>query len=511
MTQMVILPFIAAMVTAVASLAVKEKQVRDYVSTTGNLAYSGLAVYLSLEVLGSGPLSYALGGWEAPFGITLLADELSAFMLLMTAVVSLAGNVYSSSFVSDDAKSSGYYVFLNFMLAGMTGAFLTADLFNLFVMFELVLLSSYAIVSIRDNRRQLFTSLKYVVMNLLGSSFMLVAIGGIYGVTGSLNMAAISRRLAQNPSMAGPVLGFSVLLFTVFALKSGLVPFHFWAPHVYSDSPAPASAMMAGISKKVGIYAIIRVFVTVLGSTALGAKTLMPGLEVGAAIGTLLFVMSCATVLLGGVSAINRKTLDRILSYSSIGQVGFITLPIALFLTGAAESALAASLVYTLSHSISKSGLFMASGTIKKAAGTDSIEDLGGVSEADRTLAASFFVLAFSLVGIPPLLGFLGKLSVFRSAVSAGSPGALLVLLIGAVMTLLYFTKSWLSAFFGEVKSFDASEVSGGEKAAIASLAAVAIAAGLAGGEVYSLAQQGADAAADTQGYIDAVLGGETG
>jgi len=410
MTQTVILPFMAALVTAVVSILARKWKYRDHLSLIGSIIYLAAVTVLNSKILTEGSFTYQAGGWPAPFGVTFVADPLSGLMLLITAAVSLAVNLYSWGYIGERGKQAGYYVFFHFMVAGMTGAFTTGDLFNLFVMFEIVLMSSYAMVSYRGTKKSLFTTLKYVVLNIIGSSLMLVAIGGLYSVTGTLNMARMAEILSTGSVNMFPVLGLASILFCVFALKSGLAPFHFWAPPVYSNSPPPAAAMMAGLSKKVGIYAVIRLYLTVFSTAKVpGTAPFYAGRPVNEFISVLMFVTATVTIFLGGISAINRDRINKLLSYSSVGQVGFIFIPMAIAAVSGSQAALSAALVYIVGHALAKPSLFMISGIIKEITGTTDIRSLGGISESSFLISGAFFISAFSLVGVPPLVGFFGK------------------------------------------------------------------------------------------------------
>lgn len=508
MTQLTILPLLLPLVTAVISIIMRKTRFRDYFSLAGSAAYFVLTLFVANRVITSGSITYQAGGWPAPYGITFIVDSLSLFMLLITAVVSLAANIYSWSYIEEKGKESGYYAFFHFMVAGISGAFTTGDIFNLFVMLEIVLMSSYAMVAYTGTKESLFTSLKYVVLNLIGSSLMLVAIGGLYSVTGTLNMADMALILSEESVNTVPVLGLTMMLFSVFAIKSGLVPFHFWAPSVYSNSPPPAAAMMAGISKKVGIYAVIRLYITVFSQASLPQNAILfAGKSLGLFTGYVVLALGILTLIVGGISAVNRRELDKMLSYSSIGQVGFIFIPIAFAMIYSSESALAASLVYILCHSLAKPALFMISGVIERVTGTTSLDELGGLSEESFALSAAYFISAFSLVGIPPLLGFFGKMLVFKSAVVNQSFGILGVLLAGAFASLLYFGKAWLEIFFGEPVEFDYTRFSALQMFAVMILVILIISVGLNFEPVYQLASRAAETAFNTSLYTESVLG----
>ena len=508
MNQLIVLPLIVPLATAVLSILFRKTRFRDYISIAGSIGYLVATGLLASKIFSGGAISYQAGGWPAPYGITLVADHLSILMLLLTATVAFAANLYSWEYINDRGKESGYYAFLHFMITGMSGAFITGDLFNLFVMFELVLMSSYALVAYSGSRESLFISMKYVVLNLIGSSLMLVAIGGLYSVTGTLNMADMSLILSEGSVNMVPVLGLSMILFCVFGIKSGLVPFHFWAPPVYSNSPPPASALMAGISKKVGIYAVIRLYITVFSSATLPETALLfPGEPVNVVTGCLVAIMASTTVLLGGFGAINRKSLDKLLSYSSVGQVGFIYIPISITMITGQLTPLIAALIYVLSHGLAKPALFMISGIIEKISGTSDLEDLGGLSESSFTLSASFFLSAFSLIGIPPLLGFFAKFKVFEAAITSGNIFLLLVLFVGAVTTILYFSRAWLEIFFGDRGEVDISRVSRKEVFSVIILAVLILVLGLNFELVYQLVEQAASSGLNSEAYIETVLG----
>ncbi|MFB6362279.1 MAG: proton-conducting transporter membrane subunit, partial [Halobacteriales archaeon] len=302
MSQLVVAPVLAALITAVLTGLIRRRStLRAGVSLLGSLAYLGTVAALFGAVSTQGRLTYQLSAWPAPFGISLVADGLSAFMLALAAIVGLAGLVYAVQAVEAFAQRIGFHPLYHLMLVGVSGSFLTGDLFNLFVWFEVMLMASYVLVVLYGGPTQTRAALIYVVLNLAGSALMLVAVGGLYAVTGTLNMADIARRLAE-PMAYGinvaPVLGLSSILFAVFALKAGLVPFHFWVPSAYRAAPAPVAAMLAGVVKKVGVYAIIRLYFTVFSAATLPVG--FPGIGGRSALaffGPVLFVLALASIV----------------------------------------------------------------------------------------------------------------------------------------------------------------------------------------------------------------------
>jgi len=514
MTDLVIAPLLVALATAVLSLFVRPfERLRAGVSLAGVAAYAVVVAALASEVLAGGTMTYQVGDWPAPFGITLVADGLSAFMLALTALVAVPTAIAGLRQVSERAQRVAYHPLFFFMLVGVSGAFLTGDVFNLFVWFEVLLMSSYVLVVIYGDPETTGATLRYVALNLVGSALMLVSIGGLYAVLGTLNMADMSRRLAGNagvePAAVVPALGLSAILFAVFALKAGVVPFHFWVPEVYRAAPTPVTAMLAGVVKKVGVYAMIRLVFTVFGGAAIDVS--LPGVT-GDALGfygPVLFALAVASVALGGVGAVGRDDLPGLLAYSSISQVGFILLPVAIAAT-AGESvqvlALTAALVYALNHAVAKSMLFLVVGVIEDAVETVDMRSLGGIAGNAPGLGAAFFVGSLALVGIPPLSGFFGKLLIFDAAVQADALLALAAALGGAIFTIAYTSRAWNRAFWGDaplsVEGMAPDRVVVG---IVLLMAGALVVIGVGFDPVYRFAEAGAHAALDRQGYVDAV------
>ena len=516
MSDLVAGPLLVALVAAIATLLARPwPRLQRGLSLGWSVAYLIVVAILFETVRTSGPLVYQLSGWPAPYGITLIADELATLMLALTAVVSLAALAYSALSVDAFGQSLSYHPLFHFMLAGVSGSFLTGDIFNLFVWFEVMLMASYVLVAFYSGPQQTRASLLYLVLNLVGSGVMLLAIGGLYATIGTLNMADMSRRLANAEQYGidpAPVLGLSALLFAVFALKAGIVPFQFWVPAAYRAAPAPVTAVLAGVVKKVGVYAIVRLYFTVFAAASLPVS--LPGLSGRSFLafyGPVLFLMGSASIIVGGVGAIDRDDLDGMLAYSSIGQVGFIILPLAVSATAVDPAVRAlgvtATLVYAINHGLAKGTLFLVSGTIYAQTGTRTFDDLGGLAGQAPVLSASFFLGALALVGVPPLTGFFGKLLVFDVAGRAGAWIALAVALMGAVLTIAYVTRAWNRGFWGTPGS---AVTEGPDRrdlvAVVATLALTLIVLGVGFDPLLQAAESAAAAALDRTGYVDAVL-----
>ena len=518
--SLVIAPLLVVLVTGVLTLVVRPwPRLQRVTSVAGVGAYTvAVAALLRVVVFGPGPLAYQVGDWRAPFGISLVADALAVFMLTLTAAIALYAIVFSVFFIDTDNQRVYYHPLFQFLLVGVTGSLLTGDLFNLFVWFEMMLVVSYAFVAFYGEAKHTAAALRYIVVNTVGGILMLLAIGGLYATVGTLNMARMAELLGAGAVDARPVVGLSALLLAAFGLKAGLVPFQFWVPSVYRSAPLPVVAVFAGATKKVGIYAIVRLYFTVFGATSVTIDLpLVAGDSPLAFLAPVLLVMGVASILLGGFGAVSRERLDGLLAYSSIGQVGFIAIPIAIAAGTTSESlrhlGLLAGLVYALHHALTKGLLFLSAGVIQDGAGTLRLSALGGLGERSQVFSVVVFVGSLSLVGIPPLAGFFGKFLVFETAADqfAGAPSlgnalVVAVLLAGAALTIVYSTRVWIGGFWGEpTAAVERGAFAVSEIAVLATLAALVVLVGVGFDPVYQFADAAAEAAVDTEGYIETV------
>ena len=527
MSLLVIAPLLVVLGTAIITLTLgRRPQLQRATSVAGVVGYavavSAVVWAFVLAPAAPGAAAYQVGDWPAPFGITLVLDGLSAFMLTIAAGVSLASILFSVRYVTPENQRVYYHPLFHLLLVGVTGAFLTGDLFNLFVWFEVMLIVSYVFVAFYGTGYATAASFRYLVLNVFGSALMLVAIGGLYATTGTLNMADMAQRLAT-PAAYGvdptPVVGLSALLLAVFALKAGLVPFQFWVPAAYTAAPPPITAMFAGVTKKVGMYAIVRLYFTVFAGAPVSVDLLgVAGVSPLAFLAPVLAAMGMASIVVGGFGAIGRDRLDGVFAYSSIGQVGFIALPIAVAAaadsTGALrEIAITAALVFALHHALAKGLLFLSVAAVEDATGTGRLRDLGGVAGHSPMLSGAVFVGLLSLIGLPPLTGFFGKFLAFDAAIRGlGSDSgvlsalALVALLLGAVLTILYATRVWVGGFWGrETAAVEVATVESGQVAVLVALAAAVVLVGVGFDPIYRFAETAASAALDSEAYVDIV------
>jgi multicomponent Na+:H+ antiporter subunit D len=373
-------------------------------------AHLGALVALAVDVLPAGTRKMATGGWPADVGIVLRADGLGIAFALVSAVALLAAMVHAVLAGVGERTFPGLVVLL---AAGLTGLFLTGDIFNFYVFFEIAMTAAYVLTTYGGGRRELGAALVFAAVNLLGSSLFLLSIAGVYRVTGTLAMEPVAVRMADVEPNAAILI--AVGFFIAFGVKLGLFPFHFWLPTVYTGARPAVAAILSGALANIGAYGLLR----------FGAGLLPNELKLGA---TALVLVGCASIIYGGVLASSRRDATETLAYSSIGQVGYVL--VALGVGG--PVGLAAAVLYAVINSLNKSMLFLAVG-------------LRG-----RLVSATFALGAFSVAGVPPAAGFLGKFALIHTAVSADSPALVAVLVAGSALSLVYMFQIYQHDFWRE-------------------------------------------------------------
>ena len=375
--------------------------IQRVLSVAGVLALVVIAAGLAWQAADGTIILYLMGDWAAPFGIVLVGDRLSTMMVLLTAVLALFLLLYAIGSGWDD-RGRHFHALFQFQLLGIMGAFLTGDLFNLFVFFEVLLIASYGLLIHAGGNARLRAGVQYVLFNLIGSTLFLFALGAIYAQTGTLNMADLAQRVTLiSPDDTVGIRIAAVLLLLVFAIKAAMVPLHFWLPASYAEAPAPVAALFA-IMTKVGAYAIIRVYTMVfppdLAVTAdLHGQWLLPAALVSLAVGTI------------GVLAARR--LDRLVAFSVIGSMGIVMVAVSLF----SPAGMAAALYYIVHSTLAGAALFLIVDLVQSTRKDLFLTPQPPVAGAPLT-AALFFAGAIAMVGLPPLSGFLGKLLVLDAA-----------------------------------------------------------------------------------------------
>jgi multicomponent Na+:H+ antiporter subunit D len=404
-------------------------------SLIGAVAQLGSAVMLINSVLEHGYVIIHVGAWAAPFGITLVADLFSAMMVLITGVIAVAVALYSMGDIDQRHTQKHYYSLIHLLLMGVNGSFLTGDLFNLYVWFEVMLLSSFVLITLSGTKDQLEGGVKYLLINILSSILFLCGVGLLYGKLGTLNMADVANLLKDHDD-ALLVNSSAMLLLVAFGIKAALFPFFFWLPASYHTPRISISAIFAGLLTKVGIYALIRSY------------TLLFHSQFDVVQDVLLFLAGM-TMLTGVFGAASHFDIKKILSFHIVSQIGYIVMGLAI----GTPVAIAAAIFYTIHHILVKTNLFLIAGLIEKRCGTTDLKKLGGLAKASPALALLFFIPAFSLGGIPPLSGFWAKFGVIQAGLQTEHYLLVGCALFVGILTLYSMTKIWAEAFWKKAPS----------------------------------------------------------
>lgn len=412
-------------------------------SVTGVLALIAITAGLAWQASDGTIILYQLSDWAAPFGIVVVGDRLSTMMILLTAILALFVLLYAIGSGWDD-RGRHFHALFQFQLMGIMGAFLTGDLFNLFVFFEVLLIASYGLMIHAGGNDRLRAGVQYVLFNLIGSTLFLFALGSIYAETGTLNMADLAERVRL--ISAEDTVGIrvaAVLLILVFAIKAATVPLHFWLPSSYAEAPAPVAALFA-IMTKVGAYAIIRVYTLIFP----------PDLELTAGLQTTwLMPAALISLALGMIGVLAAKRLDRLVAFSIIGSMGMVMISIALF----TPESIGAALYYIVHSTLAGAALFLISDLVRT--GRAHVELTAGPTMAGHTVtAALFFAAAIAMAGLPPLSGFLGKLLVLNAAYDSNAMVWIwAIVLSSSLISILGFARAG-SVLFWKAHSIPAPE-----------------------------------------------------
>ena len=430
MNALVSLPIVLPLVAAALSIVLGRWRAAQRVVGVATLAIvAGLAVVLLLRVDDQGTAVVAAGGWEAPMGIALVADRLAAIMLCVSSVVLLAVLVYAVGQADAERTHVGFHPAYLVLSAGVAMSFLTGDLFNLFVAFEVTLMASYVLITLGGRRQQVRAGMTYVVISLLASTLFLTTLAFTYAATGTVNMADLAGKLADLPG--GVQSALALLFVVVFGTKAAVFPLYFWLPDSYPTAPAPVTAVLAGLLTKVGVYALIR------------AQTLL--VPPSARPGTLLLVVAGATMVVGVLGAIAQDDIRRVLSFQVVSQIGYMVMGLGLFTV----AGLAGAAYYVVQTIVVKTTLFLTAGLVEDTAGTGRLARLGGLVHRAPVVAALFLVSALGLVGIPPLSGFVAKVALVEAGVEAEQHAIVAVSLVAGALTLYSMTRIWTNAFWG--------------------------------------------------------------
>lgn len=494
-----LLPLLFPFLTAILCLlAWNSRTLQRGLSLAGSAGLLWAGVRLALTVQEQGIQTLDIGSWQAPYGITLVADLFSAIMIMMVGLMGLTVTIYSLASMDAARESFGYYAIFNFLLMGVCGAFLTGDIFNLYVWFEMLLIASFVLLILGGEWPQLQGAIKYVTINLISSTLLLLTVGLMYGLTGMLNMADIAQQFQTNPAIPqGLVLTMAALFLVAFGVKAALFPLFFWLPDSYHTPPVSVTVIFSALMSKVGVYALARVFTLFF---AQHQETFQP----------LLLTVAALTMVTGVLGAVAQNDFRRLLSFHIISQIGYLLMGIALFshlsLTG---------LIFFIVHVIiAKSALFLVSGLVYRLRGSYALKELGGVYRDYPGLAALFLLAALALAGIPPLSGFWAKLTLIRAGLAAGQYVMVAVALAVSLLTLFSMIKIWAEVFWKnaphppEPQPALAAQSWTLYLAPLCLLVLIGLAMGLTAEPFFNWAQQAADQLMNPMLYIKAVLPG---
>ncbi|GAA1660792.1 putative cation antiporter NADH dehydrogenase subunit [Citricoccus zhacaiensis] len=389
----------------------------------------------------TGAVAVFIGGWEAPWGITMVVDRFSALMLVVSSAIVLAVLIYASAQGITDQDQGGpvsiFHPTFLILVAGVSNAFLAGDLFNLYVGFEILLTASYVLLTLGGTGPRVRAGVTYVVVSVISSVLFLIAIAMIYGATGTINMADLAVKLAELDPDVQMVL--HVMLLVGFGIKAAVFPLSFWLPDSYPTAPAPVTAVFAGLLTKVGVYAIIRT-----------ETLLFPGDRVN----SLLLWVALLTMIVGILGALAQNDIKRVLSFTLVSHIGYMIFGVAM----ASVLGLGATVFYVVHHITVQTGLFLVTGLIEQRAGSANIDRLGGMAKISPLIAILFFIPAMNLGGIPPFSGFLAKIGLVQAGVGAdhGMAWALVAAsVVTSLLTLLVMVRVWTRSFWRRVEDVE--------------------------------------------------------
>ena len=490
--MLLVLPILIPLATAIVLYMMPQRpQLLRAVAFAGAVGILATAIAVLVRVEAGGIQVLQIGAWPAPFGITLVADLFSALLVAMVGVVAVVVTAHSFSGVDPRREAFGYHSLLHILLMGVSGAFLTGDIFNLYVWFEVMLIASFVLMALYRTRSQLHAAFTYVALNLLASALLLTAIGLLYGQAGTLNFADLARAWPERRTPALDA-ALSMLFVIAFGIKAGLFPLFFWLPASYHTPPAAIGALFAGLLTKVGVYALIRVF-TLLFRDATGGMY------------TVVLALSAATMVVGMIGALGQRDFRRVLSFNLVGHIGFTTLGLALW----TPFALAGSILYMLHHILVITNLFLVSGLFLRLRRTTQLPALGGLYRTHTAVAALAMIPLFSLAGVPPLSGFIAKLAIVEAALEVGRYWLAGLALAVSLLTVLSMARLWDEAFWKPAPP-DATDAPLGPTmlAPIAVLAMLTLALTLAAEPVFNVSRRAAEQLLQPDAYTRAVLGG---
>ncbi|MFV0458667.1 MAG: Na+/H+ antiporter subunit D [Actinomycetales bacterium] len=503
------LPIVAPLLTAALTLLIRRIIVHRVLGLACLLLVLGDGAVLIYRTDTFGPVVSQAGGWPAPMGITLVADRLSALLLTTSAAVLSIVLVYAWGQIATERHDRdglrptrlAFTPIYLVLACGVSFSFLTGDLFNLFVAFEVMLIASYVLLTFGAGPQAVRSAMTYIVVSLLASSLFVAAVGLVYTATGSVNLADLNSRLTDVPDGVRVALALSLIV--VFGIKAALFPLYFWLPDSYPLTPAPVTAVFAGLLTKVGVYAIIRT-----QTIAFPHDTNVTS--------PVLLTLAGATLLVGILGSIAQNEIKRMLSFTIVSHIGFMVMGLGFF----TAAGLAAATFYVVHHIVTQTTLFCVEGLIERRTGSSALDEIGGLARSWPLLGWMFALPALALAGVPPLSGFIGKVGLIESGVAGAHWSIVVVAVVVSLLTVYAVARVWVKAFWGEPTAIvvDEDHEDGLEVGTVRTprlmtgATAAAVLLGLAlpviGGPLYALCARAASDLMAPQAYLAAVLGG---
>lgn len=494
MTTLVPLPVAIPLIAAGLALVFgRRPRIQALITTAAISAVFAVSIALMVISHNHGPQVVNVGAWGAPVGIALVVDRLSALMLAVSAIVLLGVLIYAlAQGIADGPEGAPLTIFHPTYLvlaAGVANAFISGDLFNIYVGFEILLAASFVLLTLGGTGERIRAGSIYVVVSLLSSVLFLVAIAAIYASTGTVNLADLSGKLQELP--ANFQFALQALLLVAFLVKAAVFPMSAWLPDSYPTAPAPVTAVFAGLLTKVGVYAIIRTQTLLFNDLRMD---------------TILLIAAIITMLVGIIGAVAQDDLKRLLSFTLVSHIGYMVFGIAL----SSHTGLSAAIFYVAHHITVQTALFLVAGLVERHSGTTSLEQLGGLAKLAPALAVVFFIPAMNLAGIPPMSGFLGKIGLLQAGVNTGTPlayTAVAASLLTSLLTLYAIAKAWNKAFWQPAPAqLNPTPTPRSMFGPTAVLAAVGVVLAIAAGPLYAYTDDAARDLSARTPYISAVL-----